>query len=138
MKTMVSLRRPRLVACSFAIAALSLGVSAFAGNPLADEKIAVAQASIARAEQSGAPQAAPVELASARDKLVRAQKANADHDIKPAAAWAEQADIDARVAEATAQAQVAHKALTEFNASMQALRQESLRTAPPTQSPPAQ
>ncbi len=74
---------------------------ALAANPLADEKIAVAQASLQRAEQSGAPQAAPVELASARDKLARAQKANADRDTKLATALAEQANIDAEVAEAT-------------------------------------
>jgi malic enzyme len=118
----------RVLNAVWLFAALTLGCAAYAANPIADEKIAVAQASIARAEQAGAPQAAPVELASARDKLLRAQKANADHDRKPAVDLAEQADIDARVAEATAQEQVAQKAVAEFNASMQALRQESMRT----------
>ncbi len=51
---------------------------------VADETIAVAKAAVQRAEQSGAPQAAPVELASARDKLARAEKENADHHAKPA------------------------------------------------------
>jgi hypothetical protein len=37
------------------------------------------------------------------------------------------------VAEATAQQQRAHKAAAEFDASMQALRQESMRTSPPAQ-----
>jgi hypothetical protein len=122
----VSISRP--LSLAFLCASISIGAAAHAANPIADEKIAVAQSSIARAEQAGAPQAAPIELASARDKLLKAQKFNADRDHKQAAAMAEQADIDARVAEATAQLQVAQKAVTEFNASMQALRQESMRT----------
>ena len=64
------------------------------------EKIAVAKAALrCRAEQSGAPQLAPVDLATARDKLARARKkAQADHDMKTATALAEQANIDAQVA----------------------------------------
>src|SRR5471032_3382013 len=109
-------------------ATVALGLSAYASNPVADEKIAVAKASIQRAEQSGAPQSAPVELAMARDKLARAEKANADHDLNPAANLAAQANIDAQVAEATAQQQRAHQAALEFDASMQALRQEATRS----------
>jgi hypothetical protein len=116
-----------------ALLALTVGTVAYARNPIADEQIAVAKASVERAEQAGAPQAAPVELASARDKLARAVKANLDHDIKPAAMLAEQADIDARVAEATAQLQRSKNAADQFDASMQALRQESMRATPPAQ-----
>jgi hypothetical protein len=102
-------------------------------NPLADEKIAVAKASVARAEGSGAPEFAPLEIATARDKLARAEKANADGDLVPATQLAEQANIDAQVAEATAQEERSHKAAGEFDASMQALRTESLRNSPPAQ-----
>jgi hypothetical protein len=115
------------------LAGLAVCLSACASNPVADAKIAVAKASIQRAEQSGAPQAAPVELATARDKLARAEKANADHDLKPATDLAEQANIDAQVAEATAQQQRSHKAAIEFDTSMQALRQESTRSSQPPQ-----
>jgi len=117
-----------LISCSAAAATLLLSWSAHAANPIADEKIAVAQASLQRAEQSGAPQAAPVELATARDKLARAQKANADHDIKSATALAEQANVDAEVAEATATEQRSHAAAVEFDTSMQALRNEAMRS----------
>ncbi len=117
-----------LISCSTAAAALLLSWSAHAANPIADEKIAVAQASLQRAEQSGAPQAAPVELATARDKLARAQKANADRDIKSATALAEQANVDAEVAEATAAEQRSHAAAVEFDTSMQALRNEAMRS----------
>jgi hypothetical protein len=103
--------------------------AAYASNPVPDETIAVAKAAVQRAEQSGAPQAAPVELASARDKLARAEKANADHRAKPAIALADQATIDAQVAEATAQKERAAKAAAEFDASMATLRQESNRNS---------
>jgi hypothetical protein len=115
--------------CAAAIALSGIATAAYASNPVPDETIAVAKAAVQRAEQSGAPQAAPVELASARDKLARAEKANADHRAKPAIALADQATIDAQVAEATAQKERAAKAAAEFDASMATLRQESNRNS---------
>jgi hypothetical protein len=118
------------------VAAMALScivTAAYAKSPVPDETIAVAKAAVERAEQSGAPQAAPVELASARDKLARAQKANADHRAKPAIELADQARIDAQVAEATAQKERAAKAAAEFDASMATLRQESNRVSTPNQ-----
>lgn len=114
-------------------AATLVALAACAGSPVADEKIAVAKASVQRAEQGGAPQAAPVELKTASDELAGAEKANAHHDMKPAIKLAERANIDAQVAEATAQQQRAQKAALEFDAGMQTLRQESMRSSPPTQ-----
>jgi hypothetical protein len=116
-----------------AAAGVAVFLSGCASSPVADEKIAVAKASVQRAEQSGAPQAAPVELASARDKLTQAEKANTDRNLKPANQLADQANIDAQVAEATAQQQRSRKAAMEFDASMQTLRQETLRTSPTAQ-----
>ena len=101
-----------------AIALSFIVTAAYAGSPVADETIAVAKAAVQRAELSGAPQWAPVELASARDKLARAQTANANHHAKPAIALANQATVDAQVAEATAQKERAAKAAAEFDASM--------------------
>jgi hypothetical protein len=112
-----------VIAFSFIVAA------AYASNPVPDETIAVAKVAVQRAEQAGAPQAAPVELASARDKLARAEKANADRHAKPAIALADQAIIDAQVAEAMAQKERAAKAAAEFDASMATLRQESNRNS---------
>src|SRR6202035_267162 len=109
------------------LACAAMWLSACASNPVADEKIAVAKTSVERAEQAGAPQAAPVETSTARDKLARAEKANADRNLKPAVELAEQANIDAQVAEATAQQERSHKAAAEFDASMRALRQEATR-----------
>lgn len=116
-----------------AAAVVLVGLAACASTPIPLEKIAVAKASVQRAEQSGAPELAPVELATARDKLTRAEKAASDHDAQPATMLAEQANVDAQLAEATANQQRAHKAAMEFDASMQALRQESLRSTQSTQ-----
>jgi uncharacterized protein DUF4398 len=128
------MRRFRQIMGVAAFAATAMALAACATtNPLADEKIAVAKASVQRAEGSGAPELAPVELAAARDKLARAEQANAAHEAMPATQLAEQANADAQLAEATAQQQRSHKAATEFDASMQALRQESMRSSPPAQ-----
>jgi hypothetical protein len=116
-----------------AITATVVVLAACTSNPVADEKIAVAKASVQRAEGSGAPEYAPVELAAARDELARAEKKNADRDLQPAVMLAERANIDAELAEATAQQQRSHKAAVEFDASMQTLQQESQRSSPPTQ-----
>jgi hypothetical protein len=108
-------------------AVIVIGLAACASTPIPNEKIAVAKASVQRAEQSGAPEFAPVEMAAARDKLARAEKAATDREAEPANRLAEQANIDAQLAEATAQQQRSHKAAVEFDASMQTLRSESMR-----------
>src|ERR1700730_15955801 len=111
----------RLTKRAAAFAATVVALAACASNPAADEKIAVAKASLQRAEGSGAPEFAPVELASARDKLARAEKANADRNLQPATVWAEQANVDAQLAEATAQQKRSYTAAMEFDASLHAL-----------------
>jgi hypothetical protein len=119
-----------IAACTAIVAALAACASS---NPLADEKIAVAKASVQRAEGSGAPELAPVELSAARDKLARAEQANTARNLLPATQLAEQANVDAELAEATAQQQRSHKAAMEFDTSMETLRQESMRSSPPAQ-----
>ena len=116
---------------TIACTALVLGLAACASTPIPNEKLAVARASVQRAEQSGAPELAPAEMAAARDKLQRAEKAAADRDAQPATMLAEQANIDAQLAEATVQEHKSHKAEMELEANLAALRQESSRTSVP-------
>jgi uncharacterized protein DUF4398 len=118
---------------AIACAVLTLGLAACATTPIPNEKIAVAKASVQHAEESGAPELAPVEMAAARDKLARAEKAAADRNAEPATQLAEQANVDAELAEATARQQRSHKAAVEFDTSMQALRSESMRSTQPAQ-----
>jgi Domain of unknown function (DUF4398) len=112
---------------------LALSVAGCATTPIPNEQLAVAKSSVQRAEQNGAPELAPVEMATARQELASAEKAAADHQPLPATQWAEKANVDAQLAEATAQERRAHKAATDFDASMTALRQETQRSAQPTQ-----
>jgi Domain of unknown function (DUF4398) len=113
--------------------ALALSVAGCATTPIPNEQIAVAKSSVQRAEQNGAPELAAVEMTTARQELASAEKAAADHQALPATQWAEKANVDAQLAEATAQERRAHKAATEFDTSMRALRQETQRSAQPTQ-----
>jgi DNA repair ATPase RecN len=126
-----------LISTRFAAAAAIVGLAACVASPPPNEKIAVAQASVQRAEQSGAPEFAPVELATARDKLNRAERAAADHEPQPATMLAEQANVDAQLAEATAQEHRSRQAAMQLDASLQALRQESVHAAPPPPPPAA-
>jgi hypothetical protein len=134
-------RVPRITRSAIAGVALALGCAACASTPVPHEKIAVAKASLQRAEQSGAPELAPVEMAAARDKLSRAEKAAADRNGDSAAQLADQANADAQLAEAIAQEKHSAKAAAELDASLQALRNESQRSsqpAPPTPTQPTQ
>jgi Domain of unknown function (DUF4398) len=108
-------------------AAIAMSAAGCAMTPVPNEKLAVAKSSVQAAEQAGAPELAPVEMASARDKLARAEKAAADRDAQPATDLAEQANADAQLAAATAQEKRSRKAAMELDASLQALRQESSR-----------
>ena len=110
--------------------AIVLSVSGCATTPIPNEEIAVAKSSVQRAEQNGAPELAPVEMSTARQELASAETAAANRDALAAKQWAEKANVDAQLAEATAQQRRAHKAATEFDASMSALRHETERSQP--------
>jgi hypothetical protein len=116
-----------------AIAVTVVALAACSSNPVADEKIAVAKASVQRAEASGAPEYAPVQLATARDELALAEKDNANRDLQPATNLAERANIDAQLAEATAQEHRSRKAAMESDSGMQTLQQETTRSSPAVQ-----
>jgi hypothetical protein len=124
-------KHSKMARLSLALCVSSFCLAAQAGDHLAADKIAVAKAAIGHAEQAGGPEAAAVQMAAAREKLALAEKANAKHDDKPAAAWADQANIDAQVAEATATQVRSSKAALEFDASLQTLRQEADRASQP-------
>jgi hypothetical protein len=108
--------------------ALALAGAGCASMPPPNEELAVAKESVARAEQAGAVELAPVEMQTARDKLTRAQHAAASRDPQPATDLAAQANVDAQLAEATARENRSQKAAAELDASLQSLRQESSRS----------
>lgn len=106
-----------------------LVLAACAGNP-PREQMAVAKSTVDRATTApGTAAAAPVELQAARDKLARAEKAMADKDYDEARQLAEQAQADARLAEAKAQAARSAQALQEVQGTVRTLNDELQRGA---------
>ena len=74
-------------------------------DPQASTDVSNAELAIASASQSGAPDNAPADLFQARQKLNEAREALAEGDGTRARRLAQQAYIDARVAEVRAEAQ---------------------------------
>jgi len=106
---------------------IAFGIVACASTPMPVEKLAVAKSSLERAEQAQAAQFAQVELNSARNKYAAAQAAADKKDAQVAARLADQADIDAQLAETTARAKQQEQLVTEMDAGLRDLRNETLR-----------
>jgi hypothetical protein len=107
--------------------AIAFGIVACASTPVPIEKLAIARSSIERAEQAQAAQFAQSELNSARNKYAAAQAAADKRDALVAARLADQADVDAQLAESTARARHQGQLVTELDASLRDLRSETLR-----------
>jgi len=91
------------------------------------EKMATAKSSIDRAEQAQAARFAQVELQTARTKYGAAQAAVDKHDAVTAARLADQADVDAQLAESTARAKQQEELVTEMDKGLDDLRNEAQR-----------
>jgi hypothetical protein len=112
---------------NFLLSAIAFGIVACASAPMPVEKMAVAKSSIERAEQAQAAQFAQVELSAARNKFSAAQAAVDKRDGEVAARLADQAEVDAQLAESTARAKQQEQLVTEMEASLRDLRNETLR-----------
>ncbi len=108
-------------------AAFFLGGCATKGvAPVAE--LATARSSITQAEAAGAGNLSPVELLAARDKLVKAQAAVNSEQFSQARRLAEEATVDAELAERKARAERSRKAATELQRSNTVLQQEVTST----------
>ncbi len=113
---------PLLMACA---------LTACSTIPPPVEQMAVTKSAVDRASSSpNAVEAAPVELQKAREKLDRAQRAMNEKDYVLARRMAEQAEVDARVAESRASSARGERALKEVQESIRALQDEINRRAP--------
>jgi Domain of unknown function (DUF4398) len=117
-------RLRRLAPWSIGAAVLLLGACASTPPPKAE--MAVGSAAVERASGPAAAEA-PVELAAARDKMSRAQVANAEKNYVLARQLAEQAAADATLAEAQARSVRSTRALAEVRAGLNQLRDETVR-----------
>lgn len=116
---------------------LSIGVTAVAAVfvagcasiPAPTEQIAVSKAAVDSATSAGGNEFAPVQLQSALEKLNAAERAMAEEENLKARQLAEQAEVDARLAAATARAAKAQKAASELREGNRVLHQEIDRKA---------
>ena len=131
----VSIRKPEPIGratCAglapvFASAVLFL--AGCASTPAPTEQLAVSTAAVEQAVSAGAPELAPAELRSARDKLDRAQAAMVAKDYGQARILAEQAQVDAQLAITKARSAKAQKAAASLEEGSRVLREEIDRKA---------
>lgn len=99
-----------------------LALAACASTPPPTQQMAVSRAAVERATGPAAAEA-PAELATARDKILRANQALAAKDHATARRLAEEAEADAALAEARARETRSEAALNAVRDSLRQLRE---------------
>jgi hypothetical protein len=112
-----------------AAAAFFLGGWGCASIPAPTEQMAVSKAAVSSASSAGGNEFAPVALKSAMEKMDAAELAMAKEDYLQARQLAEEAQVDAQLAAATARSAKARKAVAELQEDNRVLRQEIDRKA---------
>ena len=115
---------------SFSVLCGALGITGCSAHP---PEAAVAQADLAlrQATESKAPIYAPSEFRAAQEKTLGAQRAMSEGEYDEARRLAEQAVIDAQLAQARANAADAQKNAQEVRSSTSALQSEANRPTTP-------
>jgi hypothetical protein len=115
-------RYPRYLAATALGAALF--ISACASVPAPTDQMAVSKVAIANAVSAGGAEYAPDDMRRAQDKMDRANQAMQKEDYDNARRLAEEAQVDARLAEKKAQSAKAQKAALVMHDDNRALREE--------------
>ena len=108
---------------------LAAGLGACASVPPPESQMGKADLALRKAEQADAAHFAPLEMRTARTKLEAARVAMREEDNVEARRLAEQAKLDATLAEATAQAAQRQEATDTIRADIEALRVEAERAS---------
>lgn len=90
-------------------------------------QMALAQDSVEKASAAGAYEYAPVELKTARDKIDQAKTAMQSKDYASSERLLEQAEVDAKLAEARSNTAKSRRAVDELQKSIDLLREEIQR-----------
>ncbi len=112
------------VSLIIAVTALFGGLAGCATTPVSIEQMAVAESAVQRASTSSTSENAAGELQIAVAKLTSARQAVANKDFERARQLAEEAEIDAQVAELHAQSTRSRKAAQESQEAARVLREE--------------
>lgn len=113
-----------------AIAGIAIAMTGCASIPPPTEQLAVSKAALTRASSAGSNEHAPVELRSATEKMSAAELAMAKEDYLRAQYLAEQAQVDANLAETRSSLAKAQLAVGSAEESNRILREEIGRAAP--------
>lgn len=115
-------RHYRIVSAVSMVSALFL--IGCASTPPPTGQMAVSKSALANAMSAGGSEYAAVEMKSAQDKLDRANRAMEKKEFEDARWLAEQAQVDARLAEKKAHSAKAQKAVAMMQDDIRVLREE--------------
>ena len=93
------------------------------------DSLAAADLAVQQANKSKAPQYSPLELRMAMDKLDEAKRAMAKEEYIKARRLAEEALVDAQLAEAKAASEDARRTASDVRQSLETLRREAERSS---------
>lgn len=110
------------------VAVVTIIMAGCASIPAPTEQFAVSHAAIASATRSGGNEYAPLELKSAMEKMERAEQAMQKENYLLAGRLAEQAQLDARLAETKTDFAKTQKTVDNTQESNRVLREEIKRT----------
>ena len=113
-------------------AGVVVGLAACASDSAPEAELAAAEVAVDEAEEANAPAQASGPYELARDKLERARDAMEDGENLEARRLAEQALVDAQLAEAEARSEVARQNAAELRTSVETLQDEIARATPRT------
>ena len=108
---------------------LATGLGACASVPPPESQMGKADLALRKAEQADAAHFVPLEMRTARTKLEAARAAIREDRNLEARRLAEQAKLDATLAEATAQTAQRREATDTIRADIEALRAEAIRAS---------
>ncbi len=106
------------------MALLPLFLSACASDPVPDEQLRLTEQALSQAQAVGVSPEHSASLRLAQEKLALAQAAMQDEDFKQARVYAEQAELDARLAEAEHLTAKSQQQLVELNNVINRLRKQ--------------
>ena len=112
------------------VGALALALAGCATVAPPQDRIAAAEVQIRKAEDGLAAQYAPLDLLKAREKYEGARRAVQEEEYDEARRLAEQATVDARLAEEKARTAKAQRMAKEMQESLETLQRETERYAP--------
>jgi len=104
--------------------AVAIFMTGCASTPAPIEQMAISRAAVSNASSAGGNEFAPLQMKSAMEKMAGAEQAITDKKYDQARQLAEQAQVDAQLAEAMARSAKAQKAADELQEASRVLREE--------------